>query len=228
LAIFDDLGAIVIIALFYSTGLSIPHLVGAGVIFVLMLGMNRLRVSKIAPYLILGGVLWYLTLKSGVHATIAGVLLAFTIPAVSADGSHSPLKRLEHALHPWVAFLVLPVFAFANGGLSFESISLDSLGNPLALGVLLGLFVGKQLGVFAASWIALKARIAPMPTDSTWGAIYGVSLITGIGFTMSLFIGALAFPDSPLAEVAKAGTIVGSLLSAAAGYLVLRIASARK
>jgi NhaA family Na+:H+ antiporter len=124
-----------------------------------------------------------------------------------------------------VAFLVLPIFAFANGGLNFSSISVEALGNPLALGVLLGLFAGKQLGVFGAAWIALKTRIAPMPTNSSWGALYGISLITGIGFTMSLFIGALAFPDSPLVEVAKSGTIVGSLLSAVAGYIVLRIAS---
>jgi NhaA family Na+:H+ antiporter len=228
LAIFDDLGAIIIIALFYSAGLSIPHLLGAGVVFVLMLGLNRLRVSRILPYLILGAVLWYLTLKSGIHATIAGVLMAFTIPAQSADGSHSPLKHLEHLLHPWVAFLVLPIFAFANGGLNFSSISVEALGNPLALGVLLGLFAGKQLGVFGAAWIALKTRIAPMPTNSSWGALYGISLITGIGFTMSLFIGALAFPDSPLVEVAKSGTIVGSLLSAVAGYAVLRVASAKE
>lgn len=225
LAIFDDLGAIIIIALFYSANISLNYLLMASIFFLILMGINRLKISVLWLYLIIGLFLWYYTLKSGIHATIAGVLLAFTIPAQSYDGSYSPLKKLEHGLHSWVSFLILPIFALANGGLNFNGLSFEALSNPLALGVLLGLFLGKQLGVFCISFAAIKFKLAPQPTGSSTLALYGISIITGIGFTMSLFIGALAFDDLALVETAKAGTIVGSLLSAIVGFFVLKFAS---
>jgi len=224
LAIFDDLGAIIIIALFYSDTLAWIHLLGASGVLVMLFVLNRARIALLAPYIILGGFLWYFVLKSGIHATIAGVLMAMAIPSTSSEPGRSPLKKLEHLIHPWISFLVLPIFAFANGGLNLDSLSIQSLSDPLALGVLAGLFVGKQLGVFSIAYFAIRFRFAPQPTGSTFWGLYGVSIITGVGFTMSLFIGALAFDNIALIEVAKSGTIIGSLLSAVVGFFVLRIA----
>lgn len=228
LAIFDDLGAILIIALFYTANLSIIFLLAACGVFLLLVLMNRRGVVSLLPYLILGIPLWLFTLKSGIHATIAGVLLALVIPLHSNKYRASPLKKLEHVLHPWISFLVLPVFAFANGALSFHLLSLSALTDPLALGVLCGLFFGKQLGVFLTSYLAVKMKWAELPSKSNWGMLYGISIITGIGFTMSLFIGALAFKDPQLIDLAKTGTIVGSLMAAVVGYILISVYSKTK
>jgi len=229
-AILDDLGAIVIIALFYTESLSPLMLGGAALVFAALLMMNRAGVRMLTPYLMLGALLWFFVLKSGVHATIAGVLLALTIPLTRAKGrpddEHSPLHRLEHALHPWVAFLVLPVFGFANAGVPLGGgVGLAALAQPVALGSMLGLFVGKQIGIFGAVWLAVKAGLGRKPAGAGWAQIYGLALLCGIGFTMSLFIGLLAFDASEeLQSQTKVGVLAGSLLAAVAGWLVLRFA----
>lgn len=228
-AIVDDMGAVAIIALFYTAELNMAALASAGVIFALMLALNRFGVRRLVPFLVLALGLWYAVLLSGVHATIAGVLAAFTIPIVitpgAPDAADSPLHRLEHAIHPWSAFLIIPIFGFANAGVSLAGMGADALVAPLPLGIAAGLFLGKQLGVFGAVWIAVRLGIGRKLRGATWLQIYGVSLLCGIGFTMSLFIGALAFPNDPLLiEEAKLGVLVGSLLSALTGYLVLRLA----
>ena len=226
LAIIDDLGAVIIIALFYTASLDAGMLMGAVVITAILIGFNRAGMSRLAPYLILGAFLWYVMLKSGVHATLAGVLLALTIPLRpnprrSAE-AHSPLNLLEHRLQPWVTFLIVPVFGFANAGLSFAGMSLEALFDPVPLGVALGLFVGKQLGVFLMSGTLIRLRLAEMPAGASWGQLYGVALICGIGFTMSLFIGLLAFPDDLLLQdEVKLGVLGGSLLSGLVGALLL-------
>nr|WP_188312052.1 Na+/H+ antiporter NhaA [Salinarimonas soli] len=227
LAIMDDLGAVIIIALFYTANLSLPMLgAAAGALGVLVV-LNRARVSNLAPYLVIGALLWFLVLKSGVHATIAGVALALTIPVRRAPGRpddpHSPLHRLEHALHSWVAFLVVPVFGFANAGVSLSGVSLATVLSPVPLGIALGLFVGKQIGVFGFAAVAIKTRLVDMPAHATWAQLYGVSLLCGIGFTMSLFIGLLAFPTDPaMQDAVKIGVLMGSVLSAIVGAAVLR------
>jgi NhaA family Na+:H+ antiporter len=228
-AILDDLGSIVIIALFYSDALSPMMLGGAAVVFAALVIVNRAGVKMLTPYLLLGLLLWFFVLRSGVHATIAGVLLALTIPLTRAKGKpddvHSPLHRLEHALHPWVAFLVLPVFGFANAGVSLAGIGYGALMQPVTMGSLLGLFVGKQIGIFGAVWLAVKTGVARKPAGANWTQIYGLALLCGIGFTMSLFIGLLAFEASEeLQDQTKVGVLVGSFLSAVLGWLVLRFA----
>lgn len=229
LAIIDDLGAVVIIALFYTSNLSLPMLGLAGACIVGLLVLNRLHVTKLWAYLALGALLWFFVLKSGVHATLAGVALALTIPI--GDGSdsdepeHSPLHTLEHVLHPWVAFLIVPIFGFANAGVSFAGMTPASALAPVPLGIALGLFVGKQIGVFGFSWVAVKAGVAAMPAQANYAQLYGVALLCGIGFTMSLFIGALAFPGHPeLGDATKIGVLLGSVVSALLGAAVLRLA----
>jgi len=229
LAIMDDLGAVVIIALFYSGGLSLPMLGGAAACLAALFALNRLKVAALWPYLLLGLPLWFFVHASGVHATIAGVLLAVFVPlqqpAHEHDDEHSPLHRLEHALAPWVGFLVTPIFGFANAGVSFEGASLASLAHPVTLGVAAGLFVGKQVGVFLAARIAVALRLASRPHGASWLQVYGVALVCGVGFTMSLFIGMLAFPpDAALIDETKIGVLMGSLASAVAGAVVLLLA----
>ncbi|WP_131194279.1 Na+/H+ antiporter NhaA [Lichenihabitans psoromatis] len=230
LAVLDDLGAVLIIALFYTSDLSLPMLGAAAVAVVALFGLNRFGVRRLWPYLLIGALLWWLVLRSGVHATIAGVLLALPIPAEAAGqmGEHadeSPLHRLEEALSPWVAFLILPIFAFANAGVSIGADAIAGLTNPVTLGVALGLFLGKQIGVLGSVWIAVTTRIASRPSKAGWIHIYGVALLCGIGFTMSLFIGLLAFAATPEFQTdTKIGVLLGSILSACTGALVLRLA----
>ena len=193
LAIIDDLGAIVIIALFYSGDLSIKYLLLMLVAFIILLLINKFKIKKFLPYLIVGLFLWDFTHNSGIHATIAGVLLAMTIPHRKKEKDFSLLIKIEHAISPYVAFGIMPLFAFANAGVSLEGLTFASLLNKVPLGILLGLFVGKQLGVFVFSYISIKTKIAQMPNDTSWYNFYGVGVLTGIGFTMSLFVGNLAF-----------------------------------
>lgn len=229
IAIFDDLGAIVIIALFYTKQLSLAALAGAAVLLVALLVANLSGVTRKAPYVLLGIALWVLVLKSGVHATLAGVAAALAVPMRGGHQSEpSPLRSLEHDLHLWVAFAILPLFAFANAGVSFAGIGLSSLVDPVKLGIALGLFIGKQIGVFGLIWVAITFNLASQPRGSNWAQLYGVSLLTGIGFTMSLFIGSLAFEHSDFDAPIRLGVIVGSIASAFVGYLVLRTATASK
>lgn len=227
LAIIDDLGAVVIIALFYTAELATSSIIAAAVCLLILISFNMLGVTKKAAYFIVGTVLWVSVLKSGVHATLAGVVLAFTIPLAGKDRKQqtiSPLKTLEHNLHFWVAFFILPLFAFVNAGVNITQIALGQMAGSVPLGIMLGLFVGKQLGVFSFSWLAIKLKLAAMPTDSNWAQLYGVSVLTGIGFTMSLFITSLAFEDDSLFQYTdKLAILIGSFTSGVIGYLVLRI-----
>lgn len=225
LAIIDDLGAIVIIALFYTADLSVGSLAAGGIGLATLFALNRFGVTKIAPYIIVGIVMWVCVLKSGVHATLAGVVLGFTIPMRSKDGSGSPLLDLEHALKPWVAFAIMPIFAFANAGISLSGLSFADLLQPLPLGIALGLFVGKQLGVFGFAWLAVKSNLCRLPKGSTFVHVYGIALLAGIGFTMSLFIGTLAFDDPEHARAVRIGVLSGSIVSGLVGYMVLKLAS---
>jgi NhaA family Na+:H+ antiporter len=230
LAILDDLGAVLIIALFYTADLSFAFLGLAGATLAGLVALNRFGVTRLLPYLLLGAVLWFFVLSSGVHATLAGVALALTIPLKLSrgrpDNARSPLHRLEHALHPWVTFAVVPLFGFANAGVSLAGISLERLLAPVPLGIAAGLFLGKQVGVFLSTWAVVKLRLADAPRYASWPQIYGTALLCGIGFTMSLFIGLLAFPSSPeLQDEVKIGVLLGSLLSGLAGALVLRFAA---
>lgn len=226
LAILDDLGAIVIIALFYTSELNLFALGMAGALLACLFCLNRAGVLRLAPYLLIGAVLWYFVLKSGVHATLAGVALALTIPLRPRNqgraGKHSPLHALEHALHKPVALLIVPLFGFANAGVSFAGMGLSSLAQPVPLGVALGLFLGKQLGVFGFAWLAIRTGVASLPRHASFTQLYGVALLCGIGFTMSLFIGALAFSDPAAVDATKIGVLTGSLASAVAGFLLLR------
>ncbi len=229
LAIIDDLGAIVIIALFYSGDLSIKYLSLMLIAFIILLILNKLNVKKFLPYLIVGLFLWEFTHQSGIHATIAGVLLACTVPHRKKKKDFSLLIKLEHAISPYVAFGIMPLFAFANAGVSLEGLTFASLLNKVPLGILLGLFVGKQLGVFVFSYISIKLKFAQMPTNSNWINFYAVGVLTGIGFTMSLFVGNLAFVDSmQYMDGVKIGVLSGSLLSTVFGYLLLLIFSKNK
>ena len=227
-AILDDLGAIVIIALFYTDTLSLMMIGGAVAVLAALAAMNRAGLKMLTPYLLFGLLLWFFVLRSGVHATIAGVLLALMIPLVKGGNGdvRSPLHRLEHALHPWVAFLILPIFGFANAGVPLGGLSLAALSQPVTLGSALGLFVGKQIGILGAVWLAVKSGLAQKPAAASWAQVYGLALLCGIGFTMSLFIGLLAFPASgQLQAETKVGVLLGSLLSAVAGWVVLRLAA---
>ena len=229
LAIIDDLGAVIIIALFYSEGLNIPALAGVAAVFTILMLMNIMGIVRLWAYLVLGVILWILVFKSGIHATIAGVLLALAIPMVGAKGeADSPLVELEHAIQPWVGFLIVPIFGFANAGVSFSGVSLSNLADPVPLGVAAGLFVGKQIGVFSFAWLAIKLRLAERPVGTSWLQMYGVATLCGIGFTMSLFIGLLAFANSPLLQdETKLGVLLGSLLSAVFGAFLLSLSSKR-
>lgn len=230
-AIFDDLGAIVVIALFYTADLSTASLVAAAIVLSALVGLNRLGVTRLGPYLLLGVPLWVSVLKSGVHATLAGVALAMCIPSSAPTRSatvapaQSPLRDLEDALHPWVAFGVLPMFAFANAGVPLGSLRRADLVHPVPLGIVLGLFGGKQVGIMALSWLAVKARLAALPEGVGWSALYGAALLCGIGFTMSLFIASLAFEHGASAYLGmdRLGVLMGTLVSGLSGYLVLRV-----
>lgn len=224
LAIMDDLGAILIIAIFYAADLSVMALGAAAVITVLLFGLNWFGVMRLTPYLLLGAGLWAAMLFSGIHATLAGVVLAMTIPLGSMgkeDGERSPLCHLEDRLGLWVAFLVLPVFGFANAGVSLTGASMESLLAPLSLGIAAGLFFGKQIGIMASIVIATRTGIAHLPAGASWRQMYGVALLCGIGFTMSLFIGLLAFADAEHESMVKLAVLAGSLLSAFAGAAIL-------
>ena len=229
LAIIDDLGAIVIIALFYSGDLSVKYLSLMLLAFILLLILNKFNVKKFLPYLIVGLFLWEFTHQSGIHATIAGVLLACTIPHRKKDKDFSLLIKLEHGISPYVAFGIMPIFAFANAGVSLEGLTFASLLNKVPLGILLGLFVGKQLGVFVFSYISIKLKLAQMPNNSNWISFYAVGVLTGIGFTMSLFVGNLAFAENmQYMDGVKIGVLSGSLLSTLFGYLLLLLFSKNK
>ena len=226
LAIIDDLGAIVIIALFYTSELSFTSITVASISLIVLFIMNRLKVARKAAYILVGIILWVSVLKSGVHATLAGVALAFMIPLESKtkDGkSFSMLKDMEHGLHYWVVFLILPLFAFVNAGVDLKGISVDEMTNSVPLGILLGLFIGKQLGVFLFSFVAIKLGLAKLPQSSTWLQLYGVAVLTGIGFTMSLFVDSLAFNDTQIYHFAdKLAILLGSFLSGLIGYIILK------
>jgi len=226
LAIFDDLGAIVIIAIFYSTNLSIFALTIASMCLLLLGYMNWRHVSSVAAYVLIGVVMWAAVLKSGVHATLAGVALAMFIPMRARDEpDRSPLRELEHDLHTVVAFGVLPLFAFVNAGISFAGMSLADLMHPIAFGIAAGLFIGKQVGVFLLCYLAIKLGMAKLPQGANWGALYGVAILSGVGFTMSLFIDGLAFENMPPDAVfnfdERLGILLGSILSGVVGYVVL-------
>ncbi|UVK84260.1 Na+/H+ antiporter NhaA [Pseudomonas sichuanensis] len=227
LAIIDDLGAIIIIALFYSGTLSSLSLMLAGACLIALLAMNRLGVIKLGPYLVIGLILWVCVLKSGVHATLAGVALALCIPLRTKHAETSPLLSLEHALQPWVAYAILPLFAFANAGVSLAGVTLESFIHPVPMGIALGLLAGKTAGVFGLTWIAVKLRLAALPAEANWGQVLGVAILCGIGFTMSLFVGSLAFVpgSSDYAGMDRMGILTGSFFAAVVGYLITAIAS---
>jgi len=226
LAIIDDLGAILIIAFFYSGDLHITYLSLVLVSYLFLLILNKYNVKKILPYLIVGCFMWFFTHESGIHATIAGVLLASTIPHRKKDKDFSLLIKIEHAISPYVAFMIMPLFAFANAGVSLNGLTFSSLLLPVPLGILLGLFVGKQVGVMLFSYVSIKLKFAQMPNNSDWLSLYGVSILTGIGFTMSLFVGNLAFVENTqYIDGVKIGVLTGSLLSTIFGYFLLLLTS---
>ncbi len=226
LAIIDDLGAIVIIAFFYSGNIEVKYLMLMLISLIILISLNKYKFKNFLPFLIVGIFLWDFTHQSGIHATIAGVLLALTIPHDTKNNKNSMLLKLEHGLSPYVAFGIMPIFAFANAGVSLEGLTFATLLNPVPLGIVLGLFFGKQIGVFVLSYISVKLKLADKPTNSTWPAFYAVSILTGIGFTMSLFVGNLAFANNlEYMDGVKIGVLTGSLLSTLAGYFLLLIFS---
>lgn len=226
-AIVDDLGAVIIIALFYTASIKFGWLAAAAAAVVVLIILNRMGVSRWLPYVVVAVALWFAVLHSGIHATIAGVVAALTIPLRLGRDGDSPLLRMEHALVPWNAYLIVPLFGFANAGVSLAG-NAGALLSGLPLGVAAGLFIGKQAGVFGAIWAAERLGLASRPAGATWGQLWGTALLCGIGFTMSLFIGALAFPASPtLVDEAKLGVMIGSLASALAGFAVLRLSGRR-
>lgn len=230
LAIIDDLGAIIVIAIFYSGTLSTLSLALAATCIVALIAMNRLGVVKLGPYMIIGLILWVCVLKSGVHATLAGVTLAFCIPLRTKNAEPSPLLTLEHALHPWVAYGILPLFAFANAGLSLSGVTMESFTHHVPMGIAVGLLLGKTLGVFGLTWLAVKIGIAALPQGANWGQVLGVAILCGIGFTMSLFVGSLAFVPgaSEYAGMDRMGILTGSILAALIGYAVTAAASRKR
>jgi NhaA family Na+:H+ antiporter len=226
LAIIDDLGAILIIAFFYSGKLSFTYLSLILISFILLLVLNKYGIKKFIPYLIIGIFMWFFTYKSGIHATIAGVLLASTIPHRKKIKDFSLLVKIEHAISPYVAFMIMPLFAFANAGVSLKGLTFSSLMMPVPLGIVLGLFFGKQIGVMVFSYLSVRFKIAQKPDNSTWTSLYGVSILTGIGFTMSLFVGNLAFVENTQhIDGVKIGVLTGSLLSTLFGYFLLLLTS---
>jgi Na+:H+ antiporter, NhaA family len=223
LAIIDDLGAVVIIALFYTTNLDLPSLCGVGILTVVLAALNYCGVKRLPPYLLIGLVLWYFMFKSGIHATLAGVVLALAIPV--DDSPRSPLHILEHAMQKSVAFIIVPVFGFANAGVSLTGLSLATLIEPVTLGVAAGLFVGKQIGVFSFAWLTIHLGLTQKPKNASWPQIYGVSILCGVGFTMSLFIGLLAFPGNEANNnLVKVGVLLGSIASGVMGAAFLILA----
>ena len=226
IAIIDDLVAIIIIASFYASDLSINYLFFAAIATFILFVLNNRKINKLSPYVILGILLWVFVLKSGIHASLAGVLLAQFIPIKSKDTSaHSPLYKLEHSIEPWVNFIILPIFAFANAGVSFSGMKLNLLWDPVTLGIILGLFFGKQIGVMLFTYLGSILKICKLPSDISWAQYYGLSLVTGIGFTMSLFIGSLAFTDPEYQTSVRLGVLIASLLAGIFGYLTLRLTS---
>jgi NhaA family Na+:H+ antiporter len=227
LAIFDDLGAIIIIAIFYTSDLSFASLIIALVAIVILFALNIMRVSRISAYVVVGVILWVAVLKSGVHATLAGVILGLMIPLKDAKNSdRSPLRELEHGLHQWVALLIVPVFAFANAGVSLSGLTFDSLLEPIPLGIAAGLFLGKQMGIMLFCGVAIMLGFAKLPSRASWSGFYATTILCGIGFTMSLFIASLAFEQTGTSSIImgdRLGILLGSGLSAVVGYLILRI-----
>lgn len=222
-AIIDDLAAIIIIALFYTQDLSLVALGWGGVGTVALFALNRMGVMRITPYALIGVFIWACVLKSGVHATLAGVIAAFAIPLRHKDPNEdAPLHRAEHGLHIWVAFLILPLFAFANAGVSLRGISFADMLSPIPLGIALGLFAGKQIGVFSFSWVAVKLGLAKLPEGANWCQLYAIACLTGVGFTMSLFIGTLAFEGDETLNAVRLGVLMGSIASGVMGYVLLR------
>ena len=226
IAIIDDLVAIIIIASFYASDLSINYLIFSAIATFILFVLNNRKINKLSPYVILGILLWVFVLKSGIHASLAGVLLAQFIPIKPKDTSaHSPLSKLEHSIEPWVNFIILPIFAFANAGVSFSGMKLNLLWDPVTLGIILGLFFGKQIGVMLFTYLGSILKICKLPADISWAQYYGLSLVTGIGFTMSLFIGSLAFTDPEYQTSVRLGVLIASLLAGIFGYLTLRLTS---
>tara|TARA_B100001013_G_scaffold134642_1_gene79021 strand:- start:5096 stop:6262 length:1167 start_codon:yes stop_codon:yes gene_type:complete len=224
IAIIDDLIAIIIIASFYASDLSINYLFFAAIATFILFVLNNRKINNLSPYVILGILLWMFVLKSGIHASLAGVLLAQFIPIKPKDTSaHSPLYKLEHSIEPWVNFIILPIFAFANAGVSFSGMKLNLLWDPVTLGIILGLFFGKQIGVMLFTYLGSILKICKLPSDISWAQYYGLSLVTGIGFTMSLFIGSLAFTDPEYQTSVRLGVLIASLLAGICGYLTLRL-----
>ena len=222
-AIVDDIGAVLVIAVFYTANLKLLYLALAAVVVAAMLVLNRMRISAFWPFILLAVVLWFFVLNSGVHATIAGVVAALTIP-MRGKNDETMVERMEHGLAPWSSYLIVPIFGFANAGVNFSGMGMDGVLAPLPVAIAAGLFFGKQIGIFAAVWGAEKSGFAVRPEKSDWLEVWGVSMLCGIGFTMSLFIGELAFPGSrELIDEAKIGTLLGSLLSAVVGYTLLRV-----
>ncbi len=230
LAIIDDLGAIIVIAIFYSTDLSGASLAGAAACLIALIAMNRLGLVKLGPYMIVGRILWVCLLKSGVHATLAGVTLAFCIPLRTKNAEPSPLLTLEHALHPWVAYAILPLFAFANAGVSLVGVNLESFTHHVPMGIAAGLLLGKTVGVLGFTWVMVKTGLAALPAGANWGQVLGVAVLCGIGFTMSLFVGSLAFVpgSSEYAGMDRMGILTGSILAALIGYAVTAMASRKQ
>jgi NhaA family Na+:H+ antiporter len=226
LAIFDDIGAIIIIALFYTEKISIAALVVAALCILILALMNRRHVESKSLYVLIGVVMWAAMLKSGVHATLAGVILAMFIPMKSQTKiDYSPLKSMEHDLHFAVAYIILPIFAFANAGIRVVGLSAEEIFHSVSIGIALGLFLGKQLGIFGFCWIAIKLKITSLPKEVSWSSLYGTAALCGVGFTMSLFIGSLAFEETGVNLLfdERLGIIAGSLVSGIVGYLVLRM-----
>lgn len=223
LAILDDLGAIIVIAMFFTADLSWLSLGLAGICIAVLALLNRWNVQSLAAYVLVGIVMWVCVLKSGVHATLAGVVLAFAVPLRNPnEPDQSLLRRCEHALHPWVSFAIMPIFAFANAGVALTGIGPAQLLDPVALGIAGGLFLGKQIGVIAMTWACITLGLGKLPQGASWSQVYGVAVLTGIGFTMSLFIGSLAFADPAQTNAVKLGVLGGSVLSALLGFVVLR------
>ena len=227
IAVIDDIGAIAIIAIFYSGELDTGMLGAAAIVFVLMLAVGWARVQSTIPYILLAILMWAFVLKSGVHATLAGVAAAMTVP-LDSKSDYGPLERMEHALHPWVAFLVIPIFGFANAGVTLFDLSTAALFEPLPLGIALGLLVGKQIGIFGFAFAAVKLKLASLPAGVSWAQLHAMSLLAAIGFTMSLFIGNLAFIDPAQIDAVKIGVLAGSTIAALAGYLLLNRALPRE
>lgn len=228
IAVVDDMGAIVVIALFYTAKLSLTYLLGAAVCLAVLVFLNRSGQTRVWLYLLIGAFLWFFVFKSGLHATIAGVVTALTIPLrMRDDTAASPLERLEHGLHPWVAFGILPLFAFVNAGLDLSGLSMNQLLDPLPLGIAAGLFVGKQIGIFGSCYLLIRAGWARMPYGANWVSLYGMAVLCGVGFTMSLFIGGLAFPSGLFANEVRLGILVGSLISSLVGLAILMLAPRR-